>query len=98
MLNFDIDFITMKQLSKFLGVSTQTIVRREDSLFKNKMKKNSNGWRYCDIYEMCEAFFIYWNSLPSWIKMASYLYDNGYKDPEKVNEILLKLRANGKIR
>jgi len=95
MLN--LDYITLTNAAYFLGISSQTIVRRESLLFKDGMKRNTNGWRYCDIYQLCEAYKTYWGDYPSWDKVASFLYDKGFTNPDKVSEVLLKLKANNKI-
>jgi hypothetical protein len=95
MLN--LDYITIADASDFLNISKQTMIRKESSLFSTGMKRNSNGWRFCDIYQLCEAYKIYWGDYPSWDKVASFLYDKGITSPDKVSEVLLKLKSNNKI-
>jgi hypothetical protein len=94
---FDVDKILMSDISDFLNVSSQTIVRKEDELFSDSMKRNKNGYRYCDMYALCEAFNCYWGEYPSWAKVASFLYDKGLTDSIKVTEVLLKLKAQEKV-
>jgi hypothetical protein len=94
---FNLDYITLKSISGFLGISNQTIIRKEHVLFIDGMKRNSNGWRFCNIYQLMDAYNAYWSEIPSWDKVAAFLYDEGIKNPDRANEILLKLKLNNKI-
>ena len=91
-----IKHLLVDDMAKFLSISKQVLKRNESTMFP-KMKHNANGWRYTNVYDLCEAYANYWNEKPSWDYVASWLYEWGVTLPAAANNILLRLKSHNKI-